>query len=102
MAKKLIRLTESDLHRIVKESVRKVLKEGFYDRMRQLNGETDKEDKGNIFYGVDKETPNVYRGITIPSFCNAQEVISKIDVCLDEKGWSPVKTQKALNDYLGM
>jgi hypothetical protein len=27
MAKKLIRLTESDLHRIVKESVKKVLKE---------------------------------------------------------------------------
>ena len=41
MNKKLIRLTESDLHRIVKESVNKVLNEiggtssGFYDRMLQ-------------------------------------------------------------------
>ena len=30
MNKKLIRLTESDLHRIVKESVKKILKEGDY------------------------------------------------------------------------
>jgi hypothetical protein len=30
MNKKLIRLTESDLHRIVKESVKKVIKEGNY------------------------------------------------------------------------
>ena len=30
MAKKLIRLTESDLHRIVKESVQKILKESGY------------------------------------------------------------------------
>jgi hypothetical protein len=31
MAKKLIKLTESDLHRIIKESVNKVLKEGYFD-----------------------------------------------------------------------
>ena len=31
MNKKLIRLTESDLHRIVKESVNKTLKEGLND-----------------------------------------------------------------------
>lgn len=31
MSKKLIRLTESDLHRIVKESVNRILKEGLYD-----------------------------------------------------------------------
>ena len=33
MNKKLIRLTESDLHRIVKESVNKVLKESWKDGM---------------------------------------------------------------------
>lgn len=31
MSKKLIRLTESDLHRIVKESIGKILKEGYYE-----------------------------------------------------------------------
>ena len=31
MAKQVIRLTESDLHRIVKESVNKILKEEFGD-----------------------------------------------------------------------
>ena len=31
MNKKMIRLTESDLHRIVKESVNKVLKEAYKD-----------------------------------------------------------------------
>ena len=31
MNKKLIRLTESDLHRIVKESVNRVLREGEYN-----------------------------------------------------------------------
>ena len=31
MNKKLIRLTEDDLHRIVKESVNRILKEGYYD-----------------------------------------------------------------------
>ena len=31
MNKKLIRLTEADLHRIVKQSVSKILKEGFQD-----------------------------------------------------------------------
>ena len=38
--KKVIRLTEGDLHRIVKESVKKVLKEGsFYAPIPQDNGE---------------------------------------------------------------
>ena len=35
MAKKLIRLTESDLHRIVKESVNRVLKESIYNGLQQ-------------------------------------------------------------------
>ena len=40
MNKKLIRLTESDLHKIVKESVNKVLNEGIADSVRiPVNGE---------------------------------------------------------------
>ena len=40
MNKRLIRLTESDLHRIVKESVKKVLKEGgLYAPIPQDNSE---------------------------------------------------------------
>lgn len=35
MNKKLIRLTESDLHRIVKESVNRVLKENVYNGLQQ-------------------------------------------------------------------
>lgn len=35
MNKKLIRLTENDLHRIVKESVNKILKEYSYDYMNK-------------------------------------------------------------------
>lgn len=45
--KKLIRLTESDLHRIVKESVKRTLKEGHYssdsaqkwDQVREMVGD---------------------------------------------------------------
>ena len=43
MNKKLIRLTESDLHRIVKQSVNKILKESSYDSM----GNFDKESSNN-------------------------------------------------------
>ena len=33
MKRNVIKLTESDLHRVIKESVRKILKEDFYDNM---------------------------------------------------------------------
>lgn len=36
--KQIIRLTESDLHRIVKESVNMVLNEGFFDKMKSRFG----------------------------------------------------------------
>ena len=42
MNKKLIRLTESDLHRIVKESVNKIVKEGFDEGMGVASMLTDK------------------------------------------------------------
>jgi WD40 repeat protein len=44
MNKKLIRLTESDLHRIVKQSVSKILKESSYDSMGNFNKESNNSD----------------------------------------------------------
>lgn len=41
MNKKLIKFTESDLHRIVKESVGKILKEGYYDDLHDYWGQED-------------------------------------------------------------
>ena len=41
MNRKLIRLTESDLHKIVKESVGKILKEGYYDDLHDYWGQED-------------------------------------------------------------
>ena len=51
MTKKRIRLTESDLHRIVKESVKRVLREGKY-----LPNGYDEEWENN----VDNEGPKYY------------------------------------------
>ncbi len=54
MAKKIIRLTESDLHRIIKESTKKVIKEFFFSndgtRMSDedwLNDADDEDDYNN-------------------------------------------------------
>ena len=69
MAKKLIRLTESDLHRIVKESVRKILK----------------EDDGS------------YKGVFIHGNKPDEWWIPKIDACF-KKGWSVEEIQQALDD----
>lgn len=76
--KKLIRLTEGDLHRIVKESVHRILKEGYYDFDDDFNAD-------------DVECP--YCG------SNNVEPISAIDThyrCLDcgeefylDGGWEP-------------
>lgn len=44
MNKKGIRLTESDLHRIVKQSVNKILKESSYDSMGNFNKESHNSD----------------------------------------------------------
>lgn len=48
MDKKLIRLTESDLHKIINESVKKVIKESVYDEAEQ------KADKIANFIGYDE------------------------------------------------
>lgn len=57
MNKKLIRLTESDLHRIVKESVRRVLKEG----RGHFGGIVDMTiEKFNEFYMAHKNETDMY------------------------------------------
>jgi hypothetical protein len=76
MNNKLIRLTESDLHRIVKESVNRILSEAIneldprtyasYAQKRQMQGQYDKAQKGKIAainafnqqYGKDEYYPN--------------------------------------------
>ena len=78
MNKKLIRLTESDIHRIVKESVDRILKEGYYDFYDDFNAD-------------DVECPSCGS--------NNVEPISAIDThyrCLDcgeefylDSGWEP-------------
>ena len=47
MNKKLIRLTEQDLHRIVKESVNKILKEGYFDDPYGLHGKIARSGNGD-------------------------------------------------------
>ena len=49
MNKKLIRLTESDLHRIVKQSVNRVLKESSYDYMNTLVSIKNSRDVCKLF-----------------------------------------------------
>lgn len=43
--KQVIRLTESDLHRIVKESVNMILNEGFFDKMKSRFGKKPQQKK---------------------------------------------------------
>jgi len=55
MAKQIIRLTESDLHKIIKESVNKILKEDYYSMQkpygsRKLSDFSSKEAKGLYDY----------------------------------------------------
>jgi len=69
--KQRIRLTESDLHRIVKESVKKILREN---------------------------AGNEYRGVFLPYDCDIKIWGPKIDICLDKKGWSVDKVQTAIDD----
>lgn len=60
MEKKIIRLTESDLHRIVKESVRKILvNEGWFGKKREtLNPLVNEEPQDHIY--SEKEMQELY------------------------------------------
>jgi hypothetical protein len=52
MKRNVIKLTESDLHRIIKESVKKILKEDFYDNMYNLHNfeHFNNDDDNNDYY----------------------------------------------------
>lgn len=52
MKNKLIRLTEGDLHRIIKESVNKMLKEASYDANGNFNAESHNLDLKNRFKSI--------------------------------------------------
>lgn len=63
MNKKLIRLTESDLHRIVNESVNKVLKEGIEDDMLKRNAQNAISALSVVASRLEQESRNhVYGG----------------------------------------
>ena len=70
--KQIIRLTEGDLHRIVKESVKKILRE---------------------------DVGNEYRGVFLPFGCDIEKWRQNIDICLDEKGWSVDEVQNAIDGF---
>ena len=55
MNKKLIRLTESDLHQIVKECVNKILIEGYWDDYEERNDYEEKEKKPYNCYNPEKD-----------------------------------------------
>jgi hypothetical protein len=71
MKKQVIRLTESDLHRIIKESVKKILKEtdcagvmqtGCGDSPKGTNPEAGQP---TVAFGPDKETSDRHGGFSI-------------------------------------
>ena len=53
--KNVIRLTESDLHRIVKECVNKILIEGYWDDYEERNDYEEKEKKPYNCYNPEKD-----------------------------------------------
>lgn len=60
MNRKLIRLTESDLHRIVRESVNRVLNESFKSKkLRDVFNKNNKPHPGSLFY-VGEVWPNLH------------------------------------------
>ena len=60
MNKKIIRLTEQDLHRIVKESVNRVLKEADRHRPDYFKGKPDRLSEGSAFSHSNDEWGNDY------------------------------------------
>ena len=67
--KQIIRLAESDIHRIVKESVKRIL----------------------------KENQNNYRGIELQPWMTRQQWKELVDQALDVDGWSAEEVQMAVN-----
>ena len=54
MSKTIIRLTESDLHRIVKESVNRILDEGWGSYVDYYYPDNEKESKENNYFNPEK------------------------------------------------
>lgn len=55
MANNIIRLTESDLHKIVKESVERILDEGWGSYVDYYYSDNEKEPKENNYFNPEKE-----------------------------------------------
>ena len=85
MNKKLIRLTESDLHRIVKKSVNKVLKEGIgggrYAVIHTTDYPADGRGHVSIYNSIDEFTENSFDERFVADFLrmNVGDVISTYD-----------------------
>lgn len=50
---KIIRLTESDLHNIVKESVNRILREGFMDKFKKKKHDKELDDIDDFYKNCD-------------------------------------------------
>jgi hypothetical protein len=73
MAKKLVRLTESDLHKIIKESVKKVLKEGIDNPWLSTANDRSGKYNGRVYLGpfiFEKMLEKYYPGQTLQNFSN--------------------------------
>ena len=55
MKRQVIRLTESDLHKIIRESVKRVLREGYHDKV------SDEDDEKDDFFDPDGNPPRLSR-----------------------------------------
>jgi len=73
MNKKLIRLTESDLHRIVKESTSRILKENIYEKAEE------RADKIANFIGYDKAFHSLANLICMEDPRKLLEYVSKME-----------------------
>lgn len=92
MKKSIIRLTESDLHRIISESVRRILKED----EAQYGGEYDGQEESDDSYdeqGYDNETDYDHNG--------SNDIDEKVDDICYEFGDGPVLIQGTLHLWDG-
>lgn len=102
MKKKLIRLTESDLHRIIKESINKILTEGqkwigdfdmkTFNNLRQMANQCG----GNCSFslnGIDFTLQQTQRGFTITSGVNYRYDSLNVDNAL-KAAWQYSNTNR--------
>ena len=107
MNKKLIRLTEQDLHRIVKESVNKILKEAYKDPFNFFPDEDFSKEpthRINLFYasGGDVSSPAIFSSDEEAIDAAIKEAHSQGGICgikvekysgiYDDNGFTSLKT----------